>query len=288
MKIIAAEEKHFSFIKEFIQPYEFKCVLLSSYIRRKAKNIYLICKNENTSILPVSADDICGVFYFEKTLLHCIPNLGNSAQCKNTDEFESLFLEFFNGKQIKCIDGEQTATNFFVNLLQKKDMFPFQVNNYNLMICKEINSAPEKLSEDDEVRRCTEQDLEILLELQREYICKEVAPRGKNPSDMEIAMGLRQILKNQLCLSIFFDDKPVAKANTNAIGINWVQLGGIYTHPRFRRNYYAWHLVSAICRRVAKSGKKTALFVKDINVPAIDLYKKIGFEEAGKFQIAYF
>ena len=59
------------------------------------------------------------------------------------------------------------------------------------------------LSEDDEIRRCTTQDIDAVFPLQKEYICREVAPRGKNPSDAEISMGLRQMLKNQLCLSIF-------------------------------------------------------------------------------------
>lgn len=274
MKIIGAEEKHFPLIAEFIRPYEYKCVLLASYIRRLSKNLFLIVDD---------GERVSGVFYFEKTLLHLIPDLQEKYQ-----EYEKLFLEFFNGKIIKCIDGEKTGTDFFVKLFEQKDYSPFQINNYNLMICRNINSAPENLSEDDEIRRCTTQDMDAVFPLQKEYICKEVAPRGKSPTDAEISMGLRQILKNQLCLCLFYDDEAVAKANTNAIGLNWVQLGGIYTHPRFRRNYYAWHLISALCRRVSKSGKRTALFVKDINVPAIDLYKKIGFEDAGKFEIAYF
>ena len=120
------------------------------------------------------------------------------------------------------------------------------------------------------------------------YMAKEVAPQGKQITDLEASAQLKSILKDQLCFALYSDGEIVSKANTNAIGFNYVQLGGVYTHPLYRKNYYAWHLVYTICQRVLKTGRKLSLFVKEKNNPAIMLYKRIGFVETGTYIIGYF
>ena len=129
------------------------------------------------------------------------------------------------------------------------------------------NVPPEKLSVDDMIIRFSnvETDVEPLLELQKMYLAKEVAPAGKQISDLETTARLKAILKDQLCFGLMFDEQIVSKANTNAIGYNWVQLGGVYTHPLYRKNYYAWHLVYTICNRIIKSGRNISLYVKEKN-----------------------
>ena len=116
----------------------------------------------------------------------------------------------------------------------------------------------------------------------------EVAVPGRQLTDAEVDITLRQILKNQLCFSLLCDGEPVAKANTNAIGINCVQIGGVYTHPLYRRNGYAGALVQALCNRATQGGRKPVLFVKEKNTPAFNLYRKLGFEECGRYTIAYY
>jgi predicted GNAT family acetyltransferase len=103
-----------------------------------------------------------------------------------------------------------------------------------------------------------------------------------------VDISLRQILKNQLCFALTSDGDIVAKANTNAIGINCIQIGGVYTHPLYRRNGYAGALVQALCNRALRSGKQPVLFVKEKNMPAFALYQKIGFAECGRYAIAYY
>ncbi len=149
---------------------------------------------------------------------------------------------------------------------------------------------PEKLSCDDEIQRFSspETDTELLLQLQKMYMAKEVAPAGKQVTDLEATAQLKSILKDQLCFALLTDGEIVSKANTNAIGFDYVQLGGVYTHPLYRKNYYAWHLVYTICTRVLKSGRKISLFVKEKNNPAHQLYQRIGFVQSGKYEIAYF
>ena len=144
------------------------------------------------------------------------------------------------------------------------------------------------LSGGEEIIRCTEHDMEILHPLQKDYMKEEVAIPGRQITDAEVDINLRQILKNQLCFALTVGGDIVAKANTNAIGINKVQIGGVYTHPLYRRNGYAAALVTALSNRAIRSGKEPVLFVKEKNMPAFSLYQKIGFTECGQYSIAYY
>lgn len=282
MKIIPASELTFPLIQQFIQNYEYSCVLLASHVRKGDNNIFMISKGDDVK----KPDDIFGVFYFDKILLHCLPFcVEASTDC----EFSKVLLDFLNGKLLKCINGEAKGTDFILGCLNSIGIEPFQKNIYKLMILEKAPlMAPEALSCDDEIRRCREEDFEALFDLQKMYIAKEVAPAGKPVSDAECSISLRQILKNQLCFAMFSNEEVVSKANTNAIGWNWVQIGGVFTHPLYRKNYYAWNLVYVLCTRIQKTQRKICLFVKEKNNPALSLYSNLGFKEKSGFSICYF
>ena len=276
MEIFEAAEDDFPKIQEFIRTWENSCVSLCSNIRRKKEHLYII-KNDDSQIT--------GVFFLDKTLLHCIPNPIDST------ELEHVLSAFLADKKITCISGELQSTQIILNALEKNSITPYHTNHYKLMVLKETPlPPPEELSCDDAIRRCTINDTETetLLSLQKMYMAKEVAPPGRQVTDLEATAQLKSILKDQLCFTLESDGEIVAKANTNAIGFNYVQLGGVYTHPLYRKNYYAWNLVYTICSRVIKTGRKISLFVKEKNNPAHTLYERIGFEECGQYEIAYF
>ena len=301
MKIVPANQNDFPLLAQFIRPYEEKCIFLASQIRRKSDHIFIIKKNGDKNnddkklspgktLSPGKKSDILGVFYLDLSLFHCIPN----PEYLNWDEILPFIKNTISSaspnpkSKVKCVSGEAKSTEFFVNILKDFQGQPYQINHYKLMTADHVQNPPEELANDDKIIRCTEADKDLLFPIQKKYLTEEVAPFGKTVSDAEVSLGLKQTLKNQLCLALYTDGQIAAKANTNAIGINWIQLGGVYTHPLYRRNGYAWHLVSAICRRAEKAEKKSALFVKDINVPAMELYKKSGFEDSGLYEIAYF
>ena len=146
----------------------------------------------------------------------------------------------------------------------------------------------QKLYNDDFIMRCTENDMENLFEIERNYLQDEVAVRGQKVSDAEVSMRLRQILKNQLYFALISDDRIVSKAYTNAIGKNWIQIGGVYTLFQFRQNGYADLTVSTLCKRILQAHKNISLFVKTKNLPAQQLYKKIGFSFHSDYKIVYF
>lgn len=302
MKIIPLERQDFLYAKQWIIPYEATAVQLSAFLRRNSEKLYAIIQDGKLHIS--TKDDILALIYIDKTILHCIPHPEKLDKNALYEDFKIITKEV----SIKCISGEQNGTDFLISLINQisktnksdpesavsennnllEEHLPAQSNYYKLMSTEEPVNPPEELCNGDEIRHCTENDMEDLFSLQNKYMQEEVVPKDRKVSVAEVSIALRNILKNQLCVAVFSDGEPVAKANTNAIGINWIQLGGVYTHPLFRRNHYAWFLISALCRKASRSGKKISLFVKEKNIAAINLYKKIGFKEFGIYEIAYY
>ena len=290
MTILQAADSDFSLIQDFLLPYESSCVTLCSNVRRKKDGVYVIrgpsLRQAQDKLGSGTTGDILGVLFVNKLLLYCIPKSDTYGS-----QLEEALTDFLKDKPISCLNGEASAGEVILQALQNLGHTPYQTNHYNTMT---LDAAPlpppEKLSCDDEIKRCTapETDAELLLPLQKMYMAKEVAPAGKQVSDLEAGAQLKTILKDQLCFALQSDGEIVAKANTNAIGFNYVQLGGVYTHPLYRKNYYAWHLVYTICQRALKAGRKISLFVKEKNNPAHELYQRMGFACIGKYIIAYF
>ena len=294
MTLIPVEKpEDFLLAQQFVIPHEETCASLASLVRRKSDKLVFI---SDPSTPLRDRPSILGILNLDSTIYHCIPD---------PDQLDADFLKrelpYLMKKPVRCISGEKSATDFLIDVFATggfdKLNQPAQVYDYKMMRWQNtaVASTPSTgagtattLSGGEEIIRCTEHDMEILHPLQKDYMKEEVAVPGRAITDAEVDISLRQILKNQLCFVLTVDGDIVAKANTNAIGINCVQIGGVYTHPLYRRNGYAGALVQALSNRAIRSGKRPVLFVKEKNTPAFNLYRKLGFEENGRYTIAYY
>ena len=280
--------------------------------------------NSDKSSQLINLQNVLGVFYLNKSLFHCFQNTSKV----NIADFTPLFYQILTQNQasIKNISGEKDGTDFFLEVIRNLSENPDstftkkfnvkQINDYKLMVLphqkfqqsqnqsnhqnnqslqseplkysSNLKSSAQNLDNDDFIMRCTENDMENLFEIERNYLQDEVAVRGQKISDAEVSMRLRQILKNQLYFALISDDRIVSKAYTNAIGKNWIQIGGVYTLFQFRQNGYAAHTVSTLCKRILQANKNISLFVKTQNLPAQQLYQKIGFTFHSDYKIVYF
>ena len=304
MQIISVNERTFSLAQSYLLPIEQKCVFLSQLVRKHSPDIYIILdknpdnsNNSDKSSQLINLQNVLGVFYLNKSLFHCFQNTSKV----NIADFTPLFYEILTQNQasIKNISGEKDGTDFFLEVIRNLSENPDstftkkfnvkQINDYKLMVLPHQQfQQSQKLYNDDFIMRCTENDMENLFEIERNYLQDEVAVRGQKVSDAEVSMRLRQILKNQLYFALISDDRIVSKAYTNAIGKNWIQIGGVYTLFQFRQNGYAAHTVSTLCKRILQARKNISLFVKTKNLPAQQLYKKIGFTFHSDYKIVYF
>lgn len=280
--------------------------------------------NSDKSSQLINLQNVLGVFYLNNSLFHCFKDTSKV----NIADFTPLFYQILTQNQtsIKNISGEKDGTDFFLEVIRNLSENPDstftkkfnvkQINDYKLMVLphqqfqqsqnqsnhqnnQSLQSEPLKyssnlkfsaqnLDNDDFIMRCTENDMENLFEIERNYLQDEVAVRGQKVSDAEVSMRLRQILKNQLYFALISDDRIVSKAYTNAIGKNWIQIGGVYTLFQFRQNGYAALTVSTLCKRILQAHKNISLFVKNKNLPAQQLYQKIGFTFHSDYKIVYF
>ena len=304
MQIISVNERTFSLAQSYLLPIEQKCVFLSQLVRKHSPDIYIILdknpdnlNNSDKSSQLINLQNILGVFYLNKSLFHCFKDTSKV----NIADFTPLFYEILTQNQasIKNISGEKDGTDFFLEVIRNLSENPDstftkkfnvkQINDYKLMVLPHQQfQDSQKLYNDDFIMRCTENDMENLFEIERNYLQDEVAVRGQKVSDAEVSMRLRQILKNQLYFALISDDKIVSKAYTNAIGKNWIQIGGVYTLFQFRQNGYAALTVSTLCKRILQAHKNISLFVKTKNLPAQQLYQKIGFTFHSDYKIVYF
>ena len=288
MNLIPVERpEDFLLARQFILPHEETCVSLASLVRKKSdKLVFLTAGSANAGLSPASTT-LLGLLNLDSTLYYCIPN----ASKINAQELAALLTSCgLPKKPVRCISGEKTGAEVLcksINLINKKD--PLQTNLYKMMKFSSKTEVPSQiLFNEDEIIRCTEKDMELLFPLQKGFIKEEIALPGHKVTDAEVSIMLRQILKNQLCFALLSNGEAVAKANTNAIGFNCVQIGGVYTSPLYRRNGYAAALITALCKRALRAKRTPVLFVKEKNIPALSLYQKLGFTECGGYEILYY
>lgn len=287
MKLIPVETpQDFLVAQQFIAPYEETCVSLASLIRRKSDKLVFISTSESSVVESVEAS-ILGILNLDSTLYHCIPDITQIDKISLLED-----LPYLLKKPVRCISGEANSTDYLIKFFPNpKQLYPYKMMRWTNSLNKEVSTGSTTtttLSGGEEIIRCTEHDMDFLHPLQKDYMKEEVAVPGRTLTDAEVDITLRQILKNQICLAMTVDGDIVAKANTNAIGINCVQIGGVYTHPLYRRNGYAGTLIQALCNRATRAQKQPVLFVKEKNKPALSLYQKLGFEECGRYAIAYY
>ena len=168
------------------------------------------------------------------------------------------------------------------------------MREYILMENDFSNSACLELEDriDVFVKKCSLEDKNFLIELERKYRLEEVVINKKEEDDKIIHFVLSKALTTQciFCAMKIENGKlfAVAKAGTNAQGKNYFQLGGVFCREEFRNRRIAFFVIQHLLQYIHSCEKKASLFVKVKNEPAKKLYKNLGFTETGKYEISYF
>ncbi len=127
-----------------------------------------------------------------------------------------------------------------------------------------------------------------LFPLQRGYELEEVMLDPLLFRERICRANLHRILTEQhVFAALDTGGTPLAKANTNALGITCEQIGGVYTLPEHRRRGLAGMVMEALIRDIDSRGRKACLFVNQANGGAVRLYRRCGFEIRGEFRITY-
>jgi GNAT superfamily N-acetyltransferase len=265
----------------FLAERERRCIsLMSNFIQDGApalpagRKIRALVRFSDTPTSPV--DGIILVLA-NGILLHCI------RESVELGRYSPVIARFLSRIPVRCVIGDRDHSLFLESFLPGK---PTREVDYQLMVYEPDGQPPEPPAGIEFVR-CTVEDTEQLLPLQENYEKEEVAPPG-DPVDQEaVRISLRTNLAKQHIFMALADRRVVAKAGTNALGLAWVQLGGVYTEPDWRGRGIAASLVRHIANHEREDGKNIALFVKLTNEPARRAYNRSGFKPDTFFRISY-
>lgn len=137
-------------------------------------------------------------------------------------------------------------------------------------------------------RRAGLADLKSLLPLQAAYEKEEVIVDGREVNTSVVYHNMRTALEHHLTYVAERDGVPVAKASTNARGLTFDQIGGVYTVPQERSRGIATELMRYLITDIREQGKGSTLFVKKHNAAACAMYERLGFEYRNDFAISYY
>ena len=311
----------------FLERHEEQCVQLAETLRRSVKNAYAVVSEECagewlTEYIQHDGKSgfIYGVINFRSTILHCLPFADMSAEdCKServreidgaqTQNFEMLakdfilsFADFFAARKpalrVSCVNGSEGGAKLILAALKdaRINLAPSQLNEYTLfqLTAAEFSHIKEPLLQNGaQIFRCrSDMDAALfdkLLDLQKCYEIEEVLPEHDVFSEDLCRLHLKSVLRTQYVAAVLLPDGTVAaKAGTNALGFHSAQIGGVYVKREFRRRGYAFDVLYCVLKNVFAVKKAAVLFVKNTNVPALSLYRSLGFKKRNGYIIAYF
>lgn len=138
------------------------------------------------------------------------------------------------------------------------------------------------------IKRARPKDLLALFPLQREYEKEEVLLDPEQFNATATYMHLQQHIKREVIFYAASGRRIVAKAGTNAQGIRFSQIGGVYTVHDLRNRGIAARLMSRLIAHLLEHRREVCLFVKPENSAAVSLYQRLGFRRRDVFRITYY
>lgn len=279
---------------QFIEKRENECTALMEQVLKSAENVFVL--------EDVLHGHFCALFYLrnKSTLFHFIPFVKKEPEADfnfseiQKQEIEKALFVFLSDLEIFCVSGEYEGTLFINSILRRAGNILLDLREYILMENDFSNSACLELEDriDVFVKKCSLEDKNFLIELERKYRLEEVVINQKEEDDKIIHFVLSKALTTQciFCAMKIENGKlfAVAKAGTNAQGKNYFQLGGVFCREEFRNRRIAFFVIQHLLQYIHSCEKKASLFVKVKNEPAKKLYKNLGFTETGKYGISYF
>jgi GNAT superfamily N-acetyltransferase len=139
-----------------------------------------------------------------------------------------------------------------------------------------------------EYRRATMADLDSLYPLAAAYEKSEVMTVMHTFDPAVCRATQAKNLKTQLVYLATMHGRVVARAQTNARGWIFDQIGGIFVDPEFRGLGLGRGVVDALVSNLADRGRGVSLFVKKSNDVARSLYLNLGFQRNRDYRVSYF
>jgi uncharacterized protein len=137
------------------------------------------------------------------------------------------------------------------------------------------------------IRRIQADAAELFFPLEKAYQLEEVLTAPHRYNEKASFHHFRNQCRSQLIYGAWINGRPVAKAGSNALGFQYAQVGGVFTHPDYRGKGIAGMLMNHLMKAIYGRGMNCTLFVRDNNQAALALYRSLGFRIRCPYRIAY-
>ena len=284
MQLQAVTPSTSAVVADFLRRYDYMCATLTDYfIRQRSDTSFFVLYEQGT---------ICGVFSYSTAgvVLFCLPY----PRCYPA--MRDVLISFFKGKTLFCLNGCEPAASFMLSVLQAASALQArELVTYYLMIRPYTQKSADKtiLADGYSIRQCSIDDLDVLFPLEKGFQREEVWINGMSYDEVTGKKIFARVLKTypvfavERCKTVSSPSQFVAKAAINALGYTCGQIGGVYTAPALRRCGFSLCAVGASIAFLAQAHLHAVLFVKQKNVAAYALYKKLGFVQKNSYMIAY-
>ena len=188
-------------------------------------------------------------------------------------------------RRIYCLIGLEATVRCYEPLLKN----PIDVRRMHYLMVRPRSHPlqPVKTSEQVDIHYLTEKEIRRVFPLEKAYQYEEVVVHPERFNPAAYLIHFRKVVKTQRVLFASHNDQPISKAGTNAIGLNYTQIGGVFTAPEHRGRGVARLLMHRLVEEIEASGRSSVLFVRTENRSAIQLYRRLNFDIVGRYQISY-
>lgn len=289
-------------VVKFLEQGEAFCVsLMEFFVKDNAlvlpqsgifKIIYKLSSDGTKTIFGVFAINVSGKFVFYFPFLNQFNNCKTQEEQFEFNRFSSIITPLLQKNPLSVIMGELSGARLFAKLCAQKIScfreYILMKNSLPLDLSKIMKDKEQLALLDLTLKKCDETDLEKLYPLQKEYEIVEVLTDCDTHNELNCKINLRYALKTHLIFALCKNGIPVAKCGTNAKGLRFNQIGGVFTDEKWRCKGLAKMLVRYLSYVSAKSGKSSCLFVRNENISAQKAYANAGFSPIGDFALVYF
>ena len=186
-------------------------------------------------------------------------------------------------KKIFCILGVSRDAELIKNVLSYSSCSSI---NYILLV-KKLETAFIIEKNELTVKSGKKKDSFLLFPLEEAYLLEEVLVETSSINKQAALLNLKKTLSTQNVFYAVYNKEIIAKVNTNAKGLYFNQIGGVYTKPQFRNKGISNYLMKHLLNNIYSLGKNAVLYVKNDNIPALTLYKHLGFKIIDNYSAHY-
>ncbi len=196
---------------------------------------------------------------------------------------------FLNSKkdEITSLYSETVIVN---EINKRLSLNPRSKIDYYLMKLEKSNFKEYKFFDENfKCRKVGISDFNKLKKLQKAYHLEEVYNDGSFYPYKAEMLNFKNSLQKRINYAVFYKDlTPVSKCAINSESLNSFQLGGVFTVKKFRDRGLSKFCISELLKEAFTLKENVFLYVKKENLPAISVYKSLGFKIINNTSVAYY